>query len=219
MRADAPATDVVPAPEPGPADDSVTRRRLSRADRRAQILRVAEQVFSQRGYQGTSLEDIAASAGVTRPLIYNYFADKDELYLECLHAARGELEAAIVAAAGAHTHPRDMLRAGMIAYFTFVAERGKRWDMLFGGGIAVAGTVAERAGQLRFETVEKIATLIRDAAPGHPAQAAVAYAHAISGAGEQLAKWWRRNPGIPLDDIVQYHFDMVWTGLQQVAAG
>ena len=47
----------------------------------------------------------------------------------------------------------------------------------------------------------------------------VAYAHAMSGAGEQLAKWWRRNPHIPLGDIVQYHFDMVWTGLQQVAEG
>lgn len=218
MRADAPAiTDV--AAGGGSGEESTGRRRLSRADRRAQILRVAEQVFSQRGYQGTALEDIAASAGVTRPLIYNYFTDKDELYLECLHAARGELEAAIVAAAGAHEHPRDMLRAGMIAYFTFVAERGKRWDMLFGGGIAVAGTVAERAEQMRFETVEKIAALIRATAPDHPARAAAAYAHAMSGAGEQLAKWWRRNPHIPLDDIVQYHFDMVWTGLQRVAEG
>jgi AcrR family transcriptional regulator len=203
----------------GSGQENTVRRRLSRADRRAQILRVAEQVFSQRGYQGTSLEDIAASAGVTRPLIYNYFTDKDELYLECLHAARGELEAAIVAAAGAHAQPADMLRAGMIAYFTFVAERGKRWDMLFGGGIAVAGTVAERAEQMRFETVEKIAGLIRAAAPDHPAQAAVAYAHAMSGSGEQLAKWWRRNPHIPLAEIVQYHFDVVWTGLEQMAAG
>src|ERR1700735_652252 len=140
MSADPQAVDVI---APG------VRRRLPRADRRAQILRVAEQVFAERGYQGTSVEDIAASAGVTRPLIYNYFADKDELYLECLHSARGELEAAMVGAASAHAHPRDMLRAGMIAYFTFVQDRGKRWDMLFGGGIAVAGTVAERAEELR----------------------------------------------------------------------
>jgi AcrR family transcriptional regulator len=215
MSAHSPAAEAVQPQADGPA----ARRRLPRADRRAQILQAAEGVFAERGYQGTSLEDIAAGAGVTRPLIYNYFADKDELYLECLHAARGELEAAIVASASAHAQPEDMLRAGMTAYFTFVAERGKRWDMLFGGGIAVAGTVAERAEQMRFETVGKIAGLIRAAVPDQPAGKAAAYAHAMSGAGEQLAKWWRRNPHIPLADIVQYHFDMVWTGLEQVAAG
>lgn len=194
------------------------RRRLPRADRRAQILQAAEQVFAQRGYQGTSLEDIAAAAGVTRPLIYNYFADKDELYLECLHAARAELDAAIVAAAGSHTHPSQMLRAGMTAYFTFVQNRGKRWEMLFGGGIAVAGAVAARAQQLQFETVGKIAALIRAVVPDLSPVAATAYAHTISGSAQQLAKWWRQHPQIPLEDLVGYQMDAAWTGLEQMAA-
>jgi AcrR family transcriptional regulator len=201
------------------ADGPGARRRLSRADRRAQILQAAEQVFAERGYQGTSLEDIAAGAGVTRPLIYNYFADKDELYLECLHAARGELDTAIVAAAGAHTRPEDMLRAGLTAYFRFVQDRGKRWDMLFGGGIAVAGAVAERAERLHFETVGKIAVLILAAAPWLAPAAATAYAHTVSGAAQQLAKWWRHHPHIDLDDLVRYQFDVLWTGLEAIAAG
>jgi AcrR family transcriptional regulator len=209
MSADPQAVDAI---EPG------VRRRLSRADRRAQILRVAEQVFAERGYQGTSLEDIAASAGVTRPLIYNYFADKDELYLECLHDARAELEAAIVTAASAHTQPRQMLRAGMTAYFMFVQDRGKRWEMLFGGGIAVAGAVAARAEQLQFETVDQVAGLIRAVVPALPDVTATAYAHTISGAAQQLAKWWRHHPQVPLDDLVQYQLDATWTGLEQIAA-
>lgn len=211
------------AQDPGQGQDSGqalspgARRRLPRADRRAQILQAAEQVFAQRGYQGTSLEDIAAAAGVTRPLIYNYFADKDELYLECLHAARAELDAAIVAAAGAHTQPREMLRAGMTAYFTFVQDRGKRWEMLFGGGIAVAGAVAARAEQLQFETVEKIAALIRAVLPDLPPVTAAAYAHTISGSAQQLAKWWRHHPRIPLEDLVRYQLDATWTGLERMA--
>jgi AcrR family transcriptional regulator len=203
----------------GPDPGSGIRRRLPRADRRAQILQVAEQVFTQHGYQGTSLEDIAAAAGVTRPLIYNYFADKDELYLECLHAARAELDAAIVTAAGAQSQPREMLRAGMTAYFTFVQDRGKRWEMLFGGGIAVAGAVAARAEQLQFETVEKVAALIHVVIPDLAPVTAIAYAHTISGSAQQLAKWWRHQPQIPLEDLVQYQMDAAWTGLEQIAAG
>src|SRR5579875_1192267 len=207
----------VTGPAPGPGAGA--RRRLPRADRRAQILQTAEQVFAQRGYQGTSLEDIAAAAGVTRPLIYNYFADKDELYLECLHAARAELETAMIAAAGAHSQPREMLRAGMTAYFRFVQDRGKRWEMLFGGGIAVAGAVAARAEQLQFETVEKIAALIRAAVPGLDPVTATAYAHTLSGSAQQLAKWWRHHPGLPLADLVQYQMNATWTGLERMAAG
>jgi AcrR family transcriptional regulator len=145
-------------------------------------------------------------------------ADKDELYLECLHDARAELEAAIVAAASAHTDPEQMLRAGMTAYFTFVQDRGKRWEMLFGGGIAVAGTVAARAERLQFETVEKIAALIRAVVPDLPAVTATAYAHTISGAAQQLAKWWRHHPQVPLGELVQYQLDATWTGLEQIAA-
>ncbi|NGZ99463.1 helix-turn-helix transcriptional regulator [Nocardioides sp. W3-2-3] len=51
---------------------------------------MARDVFVRHGYQGTAVEDIAAAAGVTRTLIYKYFADKDEIYLECLRAARTE---------------------------------------------------------------------------------------------------------------------------------
>ena len=204
------------------ADTSSSRsagRRLSRSARRAQILEVAERVFTSNGYQGTSLEDIAAGAGITRPLIYNYFADKDELYLEILESARAELETAFVSAALAHEAPDEQLRAGMEAYFVFVQERGQRWDMLFGGGTAVAGAIAERAAELRFETGEKIAALVRNAAPQAGATAAAAYAHAISGAAEQLAKWWRQHPEITLAELVDYQFDVLWTGLDRIVRG
>ena len=197
---------------------SSVRRRLRPEDRREQILAVAEQVFAARGYQGTSLEDIAAAAAITRPLIYSYFTDKDSLYLEILKSARSELESALIAAVAGHQEPGEQLRAGMRAYFVYVQERGSRWDMLFGGGTAVAGSIAEQAAHMRFETTDKIAALILNAAPRVGARAATAYAQAISGAGEQLAKWWRRHPEITLDEILDYQADVVWSGLDRIAA-
>lgn len=189
------------------------RRRLAPADRRAQIVAVGADVFTARGYQGTSLEDIAASAGVTRPLIYRYFRDKDELYLEILRGARDQLDAALVDGALAEELPADQLRAGLTAYFTFVRDSGQQWDLLFGGGTAVAGPVAADALEYRFGTAEKIAGLIAAAVPTLDAVRSSAYAHGVSGASEQLAKWWRRHPDATLEDVVGYALDVIWGGL------
>jgi AcrR family transcriptional regulator len=202
---------------PGRDVDVAPRRRWAPAVRRTQLLSVAEEVFTRLGYQGTAIDDIARAAGVTRTLIYKYFADKDQIYLECVRAARAELEDAFITAATSVTAPRDQLRAGLDAYFTFVGDRGQRWDMLFGGGSAVAGTVAAEVGDLRYDTADKIATLVRAAVPHIADEPASAYAHAISGACEQLAKWWRRHPGVTRDAVVDHCMGAVWIGLQTIA--
>jgi AcrR family transcriptional regulator len=196
---------------------SATRRRLAPEVRRAQLIAAAEDVFVRLGYQGTAVEDIAAAAGVTRTLIYKYFADKDEIYLECLRAARDELDTAVVTAAGGADGPEAKLRAGLGAYFDFVRDRGSTWDVLFGGGAAVAGRVAEAAAEHRYQTAEVIGGLVHGAAPQVDAEAASAYAHVISGAAEQIAKWWRRHPDVPAELMVERMMDALWVGLRTIA--
>jgi AcrR family transcriptional regulator len=191
------------------------RRRLSPAERRDQIVEGAREVFARLGYQGTTLEDIAAHLGVTRPLIYHYFRDKDTLYLELLTRSRSALEAAIIGAVDPEASPEDQLRAGMRGYFRFVQEYGQMWELLFGGGTAVAGSVAAEAARQRFETSEMIAALIRTAVPHLPHDTASAYGHAISGAGEALTRWWQHHPEVSLDEIVEHHFSSVWLGLRR----
>lgn len=190
-----------------------SRRRLSAEDRRGQIVETAAEVFIEHGYQGTSLEDIAAHAGITRPLIYHYFRDKDALYLEVLTRARAALDAAIIDHVPADASPEAQLRGGIEGYFHFVRDHMHLWELLFGGGTAVAGAVAEEATRQRFETSEKIALLVSAAAPEEPALRANAYAHAISGAGEALTRWWQHHPEVSLEEIVELHMDTVWRGL------
>lgn len=208
-------TPSVPA-EPVPVERP--RRRLAPDERREQIVTVGSAVFTARGYQGTSLEDIAASVGVTRPLIYRYFRDKDELYREIMRRARAELDATLIAAVDPTASAQDQLHSGLAAYFTFVRDKDQEWDLLFGGGTAIAGAVAADAAVMRFETAEMVATLVRAAATELDPTAASAYAHAISGAAEQLAKWWRHHPEVTLQTIVDYHLDVVWQGLDRISS-
>ncbi len=192
---------------------SSPRRRLTKAERRAQLLAAAEAVFAERGLVGTTFEDIALRAEVTRPLLYGHFESVEELYLECHRVAREEMQQTVIAAAvGAGTEPRDQLAAGLGAYFRFVHERPARWDLLYGPG-AAAGPLAPQTAELRFATAEQIAALFFTAAPQLPHDEAVAYAHIVSGGAEQLAKWWQRHPEVAVEEVLQRMMDAVWEGI------
>jgi AcrR family transcriptional regulator len=192
--------------------------RVPRAVREEQLLEVAEQVFATQGYQGTSIEDIARTAGVTRPVVYDHFGSKEGIYLACVRSARAELERLINEAAGDKDDPGEALWGGINAYFEFVERHGRAWDVLFGQGSAVAGPAAEEVTRQRFATVQGIAGLLSPfiSGPGADAQSIEALAHALSGSGEQLAKWWRRNPHLTREQVAGYHMAFAWLGLSQL---
>ena len=192
--------------------------RVPRAVREQQLLDIAKELFARKGYQGTSIEDIARGAGVTRPIVYDHFDSKDSLYLACVRGARNELERMFTEAAGASEDPGEQLWGGINAYFEFIEGDPSAWDVLFGGGSAVAGTAAEEVMRLRFATVGRIAELLGQAVPHVDPQSREALAHALSGSGEQLAKWWRLNPELSRQQIAGYHMAFAWLGLRELVA-
>jgi AcrR family transcriptional regulator len=192
--------------------------RVPRTVREQQLLDVSEKVFAEHGYQGASIEDIARAAGVTRPIVYDHFGSKEGIYLACVRRARAELERAINDAAGTSEDPGEQLWRGINAYFEFVERHGRAWDVLFGQGAAVAGPAAEEVTRQRFATVRGIADLITPFVSGVDAQTIEAIAHALSGSGEQLAKWWREHPNLNREQVAGYHMVFAWVGLQQLVA-
>lgn len=192
-------------------------RRLPRRAREGQLLDVALLLFIEQGYQGTSIEDIATAAGVTRPIVYKHFGSKDGVYLACLRRARAELDRRI-GGASAHKSLKARVHAAITGYFGFVESNRDAWRLLFGGGVAVAGPAAEEARQLRFATVRRIVELFAGAMVPIDPHTREALAHATSGAGEQLAKWWMQNPGISQARMVEHLMGFVWPGLRQYAA-
>ena len=71
--------------------DASVRSRLSRSDRMEQTLRVAHGLFAERGYADVTMDEIAAEVGVTKPLLYNYFGNKERLYIACMEEAGDSL--------------------------------------------------------------------------------------------------------------------------------
>jgi len=205
-----------PAKAPAPDVDGYRHGRVPRPVREQQLLDVAEEQFAEHGYTGASIEEIARLAGVTRPIVYDHFGDKEGVYLACLRRARSELEDMILAATSKARSPLEMMQFGTDAYFEFVERRGRRWSVLFSGA-ELAGAAAEEVANLRFATVARIRDLITTiAAPGTDEATIEAFAHAISGSSEQVAKWWRANPRFTRKQVVGLQVSFAWAGLRQL---
>lgn len=184
--------------------------------REQQLLDLAEEQFAAHGYGGASIETIARLAGVSRPIVYDHFGDKEGMYVACLRRAREELEEMILLETAKAKSPREMVEHGTAAYFEFVERRGQRWTVLF-GGVELSGPAAEEVQQLRFATVARIRDLVAMiAAPDVDAETMEAFAHAISGSAEQVAKWWRANPHVTREQVVAHQVAFAWNGLSQL---
>jgi AcrR family transcriptional regulator len=199
------------------ANDGARRRvRLPRAEREEQLLDIAKGLFAAQGFQATSIEDIARAAGVTRPVVYDHFGSKDNIYLACVRAARAELERMLTEAVSARDDPGAQLWGGINAYFEFIERDASAWDVLFGPGAAVTGPTADEVRHLRFATVSRIGELLAPAVSNVDALAIDALAHALSGSGEQLAKWWREHPELSREQVAGYHMAFSWLGLREL---
>jgi AcrR family transcriptional regulator len=187
------------------ATDEAQRTRMPAAERRAAVLGAAAALFGERGYAGTRLDDVAAAAGVTKPIVYRHFESKKALYLALL--ARHEADMPTFLAGGgdelAGLSDDELIRALLARWLDYVRLNGHAWLMLFrdSSGDAeiqafrlrvsararevMAGFVAARAGDgLAPEQVEPTAELLRSGLAG-------------------LALWWIDNPRADKSDVLE----------------
>ncbi|WP_227023081.1 TetR/AcrR family transcriptional regulator [Actinomadura rubrobrunea] len=206
-------SSATPGGAPGDASGRPRRRRMSRAERERQMLDVAEQVFGERGYRGTSMDEIAERCGVSKPMLYEYFGSKDGLLLACIGRAKAELhEVTEKAMAGAST-PDDVLWRGMLAYFSFIDSHSRPFAMLLQEPLSGPPETAEAIEDTRRQQSELIAGVLRAFAPDAPDTAVAAYTQIIVGACERLALWRTRHPELTAQDAARHMTDFCRHGL------
>ncbi len=121
--------------------------RLTADARRTQILDVAVDVFGQGGYYGASMNDIADAAGVTKPVLYQHFDSKSDLYRALIDDVGDRMIEAITEATAVAKNGREQTELGFLAYFRWVAQRHDEFMLIYGGG---ARHDAEFNDQLRI---------------------------------------------------------------------
>src|ERR1700728_3880633 len=109
-----------------------TSGRLTAEQRRGQLFAVALELFAQRGYRSTTMDDIAEAAGVTKPLLYQHFSSKRALYLELVDSVAKDLLTAINEATFTAAGPRQQVEQGFAAYFRMVVTHEAAFRLLYG---------------------------------------------------------------------------------------
>ena len=152
--------DDTPTVQP-PTQPTMQRgQRLPRSERRAQLLDAALGVFVENGYHQAAMDDIAARAGVSKPVLYQHFPGKLELYLALVDQHSTELEK-LVRDALALKDNKARINTMVNAYFDFVAQEGAAFRLIFESDLANEPEVRKRLDQVALTCAEAMADIIR----------------------------------------------------------
>ncbi|MHA6623733.1 TetR/AcrR family transcriptional regulator [Pseudonocardia sp. DLS-67] len=195
-----------PGAKAGPETSGAARRRLTAAERRALILAAAVRLFAERGYHATSVDEIAAQAGISKAVVYDHFASKRELYTVLLDTIRADIDA-LIAGAIEPLPVEARVRAAIEVFFGFVEDYPDACRLLF---LEVQGTsdAAAIVEQLEARVAEGLSAslgsdpLIFGGHPERERQLRI-LAELLKSAIHGLASWWYRNPQVPREDLVE----------------
>ncbi|HEX8802585.1 MAG TPA: TetR/AcrR family transcriptional regulator [Acidimicrobiales bacterium] len=192
--------------------------RLPAARRRRQLLDVALQVFAERGFHDASMNDIAEAAGVTKPVLYQHFRSKRELFGELLADCGTELQDAITKAVVAAESSREMVELGFDAYFRYVAAHRDAFNLFYGIGSAREDEFVELVEGVVDALAELVAGFIE--IEGIQPEQRRLLGHGIVGMIEGASTHWLKHADGADPAVVACQLaDLAWRGLRGVHPG
>jgi AcrR family transcriptional regulator len=189
-----------------------TRTRLTGVERRNQLVQVGRAVFAEKGYEGTSVEEIAERAKISKPIIYEHFGGKEGLYAVIVDREMEYVIAQISAAISTGT-PRDRIEGAALAFMRYVEERPDGFAVLkrdspSNSGLAnLLAEVAERVGNVLRSEFKKA---------GYDARAAPLHAQALIGMVTFVGQWWEENSKMSAEDAASHISALAWMGLRHL---
>jgi AcrR family transcriptional regulator len=183
-----------------------------------QTLGIAHGLFAERGYGEVTMDEIAAAVGVTKPLLYNYFGNKERLYIACMERAGDSLTKTVGEAVAGTASPGDALGAGVRAFFAFLDSDRAAWAVLFDETLPVGGEVADRVAAYRGQIVDLVSSSLLAQVPEGRRDATrieiEALSTALLGAAEELARWWLRTEAISAGEAAELLISTVEPGIR-----
>lgn len=191
--------------------------RLPAEQRRLQLIEVATTLFAERGFDATSMDDVAEAAGVTKPVLYQHFPSKRALYRELLDEVDHALTGRLVRATDQAGSGRARVREGFAVYFRYLADHPAAVRLLFGASVGSDPEFATVADATIERLADFVAELIAiDAAPAHRR----ALAHAMLGMAEATSRRVATDDSddVDPDRLANWLAEMAWFGLRGVRA-
>jgi AcrR family transcriptional regulator len=189
---------------------SATRQR-QRVQRREELLDAADRVVA-RGGSEMSMDEVAAEAGITKPVLYRHFGDKDGLYEALAQRYADELTRELEPAAEV-SEARPRLAASIGAYLSYVDREPERYRFLLATGER-AGT-AHVLAEFRRRDVARCAFAAAEnlRRAGLDPEVGELWAHHVSGTVRTAGVWWLETRSLPKEQLVEYLTGLLWEGV------
>jgi len=189
---------------------------MTAAERRDQLIGVALLCFAEKGFDGTSIEEIAARAGVSKPVIYEHFGGKEGLYAVVVDREVNTLLHALrVAIEDSQTRSRKLLELATMALLDYIESRPEGFQIIMrdsselgGSGFAsILNDVIVRVESLLIPRFERIQ---------FDPKAVPLMAQALTGLVAMTAQWWLDNPEFTKEEVASYLVNLAWNGMHHL---
>src|SRR5512138_92475 len=134
--------------------------RLPRSVRRRQLLEAAQEVFVAQGYHAAAMDDIAERAGVSKPVLYQHFQSKLDLYLALLDTHCAAMTARTRQVMAEHTDNRERVHGAMRAYFDLIDHESEAFRLVFESDLRNEPAARDRLERAERESIEAVADAI-----------------------------------------------------------
>ena len=197
------------------------KKRLTAAARRAQLIDIGRSVFAEKGFEATSVEEIADRAKVSKPILYEHFGGKEGLYAVVVDREMERVVSMITEAISTGS-PRERVEQGALAFLTYVKDHPDGFAVLShdkpSGSAAIALEPASGISSLLSDVAERAGEIFAGAfkSAGYGKKYAPLYAHALVGMVTFVGQWWTtvRKPSV---EVVASHIAaLVWMGLRHL---
>ncbi len=187
--------------------------RLPRLARRRQLLDAATAVFVARGYHAAAMDEIAERAGVSKPVLYQHFPGKQELYLALLDESVDRLVEAVTGAIRATSDNRERVNATFAAYFGYVAEHSGTFKLVFESDLTSDPAVRDKLAEAERVCAQLISQVIKEDA-GLADDEAYLLSIGLLGMAQVSARHWlATTDAIPRDAAAQLVARLAWRGI------
>ena len=173
---------------------SEPKSRLPRDERRVQLLVAALEIFTASGYHAASMDEIAERASVSKPVLYQHFPSKLDLYLAVLDLHIDSLVFAIQKAIASTRDNRNRVKATIEAYFGFIEGEGEAFRLLFESDMSVEPQVRERLERMSYDCAVAVSAVI-SADTGLPKDESMILAIGLIGCAQITARHWLEKGG------------------------
>jgi len=187
--------------------------RLPRDERRAQLLSAALEVFTAAGYHSAAMDEIADRANVSKPVLYQHFPSKLELYLAVLDLHIDSLVFALQKAIAEHRGNSDRVKATVEAYFGFIDAEGEAFRLLFESDMNLEPQVRERLNRMTYDCAAAVSAVI-SIETGLAKEESMMLAVGLIGTVQTTARHWLDRDGkIDRSRATELVMNLIWRGI------